>query len=144
MTARLHMARPTHLGQQPTIDYFCVICCFFNLNLAESVSETRGSRWPWIAQLNFFFLLKEDHSQFLAHLSTCSGGALRVVLCLSCVVRHEHLLLNSQTTSTKFGRNVPWEVLIKICSQNLIPSKTLVVMAIKWIFLCNFTGMFLG
>ena len=32
---------------------------------------------------------------------------------------------------TKLGRNVSWEALFKTCSQNLIPSKTLVAMATK-------------
>ena len=50
---------------------------------------------------------------FLAHLSkTRSRGAYRVVLCPSSVMRH-------------------WEVLFKNCSQNLIPSKTLVAMETK-------------
>ena len=39
---------------------------------------------------------------------------------------------------TKLGKNVPWEVLFKNCSKNLIPSKTLVAMVSKWIFLKEF------
>ena len=38
---------------------------------------------------------------------------------------------------TKLRRCVPWEVLYKDRSQNLIPSKTLVAMAMKWNFLTN-------
>ena len=53
----------------------------------------------------------------LAHLSTtCSSGALRMVLCLSCVVNN----------------------LFKNCSQNLIPSETLVAMATKIEFFKQF------
>ena len=47
----------------------------------------------------------------------------------------------SQTTGsnwTKLGRNVPFKVLFKNCSQNLIPSKTLVAMATKWDFFKQF------
>ena len=58
-------------------------------------------------------------------------------------MRRQQFFLNifsSQTAQpiwTKLGRNVPWEVLFKNCSQNLIPSKTLVAMVIKWNFLSN-------
>ena len=72
---------------------------------------------------------------FLAHLSTtCSRGAFRMVMCPLSIVRCESStislnIFSSQTTEpiwTKLGRNVPLEVLFKTCSQNLIPSKTLV------------------
>ena len=67
---------------------------------------------------------------FLAHLSTtCSGGAFRVMRCLLSVVHSASStislnIFSSQTAGpiwTKLGRNVPWEVLFKKCSQNLIP-----------------------
>ena len=65
---------------------------------------------------------------FLAHLSTtCSRGAFRVVMCPSCVVNNffKHLLpQTARPIWTKLGRILPWEVLLKNCSQNLIPSKT--------------------
>ena len=81
---------------------------------------------------------------FLAHLSTtCSRGAFRVVMCPSSVFRRASLtislnIFSSQTVGpiwTKLGRNISWEVLFKTCSQNLIPSKTLVAMATKLNFL---------
>ena len=43
---------------------------------------------------------------------------------------------------TKPGRNVHWKFLFKNCSQNLIPSKTLVAMATKWIFFSNSIKIF--
>ena len=43
---------------------------------------------------------------------------------------------------TKLGRNVPKKVLFEICSQNLIPSKTLVAMATKLNFLSNSLKIF--
>ena len=49
-------------------------------------------------------------------------------------------IFSSQTAGPiwmKLGRNVPWEVLFKNCSQNMIPSKTLVAMATKLNFLSN-------
>ena len=51
----------------------------------------------------------------------------------------------SQTTGpiwTKFGRNIPWEFLFKNCSENLIPSKTLVAMVMKCNFLSNSLKIF--
>ena len=63
---------------------------------------------------------------------------------------HGPLVLNifsSQTAGpiwTKLGRNVPKEVLFKICPQNLIPSKTLVAMATKWNFISNSLKIFGG
>ena len=45
---------------------------------------------------------------------------------------------------TKLGRNVPEEVFFKRCSQNLIPSKTLVAMATKLNFLSNSLKIFSG
>ena len=63
------------------------------------------------------------------------SGALKVVLCPSCVVScvSSTISLNISTQTaepiwTKLGRNVPWEVLFKNCSQNLIPSKILVAL----------------
>ena len=54
---------------------------------------------------------------------------------------HSGLLFSKRKSAapiwTKLGRNVPCDVLFKICSQNLIPSKTLVAMATKWNFLSN-------
>ena len=83
---------------------------------------------------------------FLAHLSTtCSRGAFRVTGCPSCVINNSLNINSSQTAGpiwTKLGRNVPWEVLFKNCSQNLIPSKTLVAMATKWNFLANSLKIF--
>ena len=59
---------------------------------------------------------------FLAHLSTtCSMGAFRVVMCPSSTISLN--IFSSQTARpiwTKLGRYVPWEVLFKNCSQNLI------------------------
>ena len=55
-------------------------------------------------------------------------------------------IFSSQTAGpiwTKLGRNVPWEVLFKKYSQNLIPSKTLVAMATKLNFLSNSLKIFL-
>ena len=52
------------------------------------------------------------------------------------------LLLNRWANLDKLGRNVTWEVLFKNCSQNLIPSKTLVAMATKWNFLANSLKIF--
>ena len=84
---------------------------------------------------------------FLAHLSTTWGG--RVVQCLSSVMHHTLCVLRcaSYTISlnifspqtagpiwTKLGQNVSLEVFFKNHSQNLIPSKTLVARAKKWIF----------
>ena len=70
-----------------------------------------------------------------------------VVRCLSCAVRlpscvannfFKHLLLpNRWANLTKFGSNVPWEVLFKNCSQNLIPSKNSVAIVTKWNSLSN-------
>ena len=86
--------------------------------------------------------------RFLAHLSTtCSRGAFRVTGCPSSVMRRQQffkhqLLLNRWANWTKHGRNVPWEVLFKNCTQNLIPSKTLVAMATKWNFLSNSLKIF--
>ena len=66
---------------------------------------------------------------FLSHLSTtCSRGAFRITWCPSCVLRHESSticlsIFSSQTPGpiwTELGRNVPWEVFFKICSQDLI------------------------
>ena len=51
-------------------------------------------------------------------------------------------IFSSQTSGpvgTMLGRNVSWEVLFRICSQNLIPSKVLVVRSTKW----NFSAIFL-
>ena len=83
---------------------------------------------------------------FLAHLSTtCSRGAFRVTGCPSCVVNNSLNINNFLTAEpiwTKLGRNVPWEVLFKNCSQNLILSKTLVAMATKWNFLANSLKIF--
>ena len=75
---------------------------------------------------------------FLPHLSTtCSKGAFRVVLCLLCVICRASSTISLKISSksagqiwTKLSRNVPWNVLFKMCSQNLIPSKTVVAMAI--------------
>ena len=77
----------------------------------------------------------------------CSRGAFRVTGCPSSVVRRQQffkhqLLLTAGLIWTKLGRNVPWEVLFKNCSQNLIPSKTLVAMATKWNFLANSLKIF--
>ena len=86
---------------------------------------------------------------FLAHLSTtCSRGAFRVVRCSSVCRASSTISLNIfsfQTAGpiwTKRGRNVPWEVLFKKYSQNLIPSKTLVAMATKLNFLSNSLKIF--
>ena len=66
-------------------------------------------------------------------------------MCLLSVVRRASSaislnIFSSQTAGpiwTKLGRNVPWEVLFKNYSQNLIPSKTLVALATKSNFLSN-------
>ena len=77
-------------------------------------------------------------SFFLAHLSTtCSGGAFGVVMCLSSTISIN--IFFSQTAGpswTKPGRNVPCQAWQE-CSQNFIPSKTLVAMATNWNFLSN-------
>ena len=78
---------------------------------------------------------------FLAHLSTtCSRGAFRVVMCPSCIVNNffKHLLLpnhwaNLDQTWQECSLGGP----LQNCSQNLIPSKTLVAMATKLNFLSN-------
>ena len=72
-------------------------------------------------------------------------GHPRVVRCPSSVVNNFFNIFSSQTAGpiwTKLGRNVPWEVLFKNCSQNLIPSKTLVAMAMKLNFLGNSLKLF--
>ena len=83
---------------------------------------------------------------FLAQLSTtCSRGAFSVVMCPSSVNTISLNIFSSETDWpiwTKLGRNVPWEVLFKNCSQNLIPSKTLVAIATKLNFLCNSLKIF--
>ena len=87
---------------------------------------------------------------FLAHLNTtCSIGALMVVMCPSSVMRHASSTISlnifSQTAGpiwTKLGRNVPWEFLFKICSHNLILSKTVVALATKLNFLSNLLNIF--
>ena len=85
----------------------------------------------------------------LAHLSTTYlRGAFRVTLCPFCIVRRAlpTISLNiSQTpepTWTKLGRNVLLEAFFKNCSQNLIPSKTLVAMATKWNLLSSSLKIF--
>ena len=81
---------------------------------------------------------------FLAPLSiTCSRGGFRVVMYPSSTISLN--IFSSQTAGpiwTKLGRNVPWEVLFKKCSQKLIPSKTLVAMATKLNFLSNSLKIF--
>ena len=89
--------------------------------------------WHWLV----VFLL-------LAHLSTtCSRELLESPgVCRTSFVVVVHLLSSTISLNifsfqtavpiwTKLGRNVPWEVLFKACSQNLIPSKTLVAMVMK-------------
>ena len=97
--------------------------------------------WADSKSINFTFDITHFTHAFLAHLgTTCSKGVFRVVMCLSCVVNNSSNILSSQTAGpiwTKLVRNVPWEVLLKNCSQNLIPSKTLVAMATKLNFLSN-------
>ena len=79
------------------------------------------------------------HCPFSAHLSTmCSRGAFRVTLCLSSVNRHASpvmchyqffknlLLLNPRANLDQTWLDIPWEIVFKDCSSNLIPSKTLV------------------
>ena len=79
---------------------------------------------------------------FLAHLSTtCSRGAFRVVMCLSCVVNNffKHLLLpNCWANLDQTWQECSLGGLFKNCSQNLIPSKTLVAMATKLNFFKQF------
>ena len=94
--------------------------------------------------VNFCLMIAFLMQDFLAHLSTtCSRGAFRVVMCPSSTISLN--IFSSQTAGpiwTKLGRNVPWNVLFKICSQNLIPSKTLVPMATKLNFLSNSLKIF--
>ena len=72
---------------------------------------------------------------FLAHLSiTCSRGAFRVVMCLLSVVNN-FFKTSSPKPLGQFGPNLAGMFLFKNCSQNLIPSKTLVAMATKLNFL---------
>ena len=83
--------------------------------------------------------------RFLAHLSTtCSRGAFRVVICSTCIVNNffKHLPQTAGPVWTKLCKNVPWEILFKSCSQNLIPSKILVAMATKLNFLSNSLKIF--
>ena len=115
-----------------------------------------GARGPCAGCAGYFqhmvlYTIVKDEGHFLAHLSTmCSKWAFRVVRCPSSVVRRASStislnIFSSQTAGpiwTKLGRNVPWEVLFKICSQNLIPSKTLVAMATKLNFLSNSLKIF--
>ena len=83
---------------------------------------------------------------FLSHLSaTCSRRTFRVVQCPPWVFKNFLNIFSSQTAGpiqTKLGRNFAWEVLFKKCSQNFIPSNTLIAMATKWIFLTNSLKMF--
>ena len=72
------------------------------------------------------------NSHLLAHLSTtCSGGALRVVLCPPCVFSHSFKNLlpkhwaNLDQTWQECFFGCPF---FKNCSQNLILSKTLLAM----------------
>ena len=66
----------------------------------------------------------------LAHLSTMCSRELLGWWCVRCPSSTISLnMFSSQTAGpvwTKLGRSVPWEVFFKNCSQNLIPSKTLV------------------
>ena len=93
--------------------------------------------FPTYMALIFYYSYPIWHL-FLAHLrTTCSRGAFRVVRCPSSTIS---LNIFSQTAGpiwTKLGRNGPWEVLFKTCSQNLIPSKTLVAIATKLNFLSD-------
>ena len=81
---------------------------------------------------------------FLGHLSTtCSSVAFRITWCSSssCVVNNffKHLLLSNRW---QFGPNLAGIFLrryrLKKCSQNLIPSKTLVAMVTEMEFLKQF------
>ena len=96
----------------------------------------------------------EGQPAFLAHLrTTCSRGVLGLsgVRRVSSVLRQASStislsIFSSQTDRliwTKLDRNIPWEVLFKNCSQNLIPSKTVVAIATKWIFFKQFFINFL-
>ena len=85
---------------------------------------------------------------FVVHLSTtCS----RELIGWSCVCHAWYMstislnIFFSQTAGpirTKLGNNVPWEVLFKTCTQNLIPSKTLVALVTKCNFLSNSLKIF--
>ena len=101
---------------------------------------------PTVKQRDGSVVRRQRLITFVAHLSTtCSRGAFRVVMCPSCVVHRASStislnIFSSQTAGpiwTKVGRNVPSEVLFKNCSQNLIPSKTLVPWQQNGIFLSN-------
>ena len=80
---------------------------------------------------------------FLAHLSTtCSGGAIVTghhPVSVRPSVRPLTISLKIFSSKTrrpiliKLGRNVPWVKLYKNCKKNLIPTKTLVAMATKWL-----------
>ena len=111
------------------------------ISLVVGWVSTTGVLWMKIKRL---WEYKDDFSVFLAHLSTtCSRGAFSVVMCPSSTISLN--IFSSQTAGpiwTKLGRNVPWEVLFKSCSQNLIPSKTLVAMATKLNFLSNSSKIF--
>ena len=97
------------------------ICIFWELSRRNSdVTKNWFSLWkrPWFVYDSFFpveiswssladkkyeFKSKICHTRtFLAHLSTtCSRGAFRVVMCLSCVINNfcTHLLLPSRWAS---------------------------------------------
>ena len=61
-----------------------------------------------------------------------------MVLCPSSVINYFFSSQTAEPILTKLGRNVPWEVLFKNCSQNLIPKKTVVARQQNGIFLSNY------
>ena len=64
-------------------------------------------------------------------------GAFRITWSLSSTISLNIFSHMAGPIWTRLGRNVPWDVLYKKCSQNLIPSKTLVAMVMKWNFLSS-------
>ena len=96
---------------------------------------TNTSCFPWGLSL-----MPYSCQLFLAHLSTtCSRGAFRVVMCLSCVINNffKHLLPNCWANLDQTWQEYFLGVPLLKCSRNFIPSKTLVAMATKLNFFSN-------
>ena len=113
----------------------CVMCGNRCLSFCSSNINNKIT----VAEFLFFYCrnikrkgVKAGYQHFLAHLWLC------VCRALSRISLHISSSQNIRTIWTKLGRNVPWEVLLKNCSWNLIPSKTLFAMATKWNFFKQF------
>ena len=123
------------------IEYFKLLKTIFVTYLSQVVKGPMGRK-------AFENIMKKDKilvtfiSPFLAHLSkTYSMEAFRIILGPLSVMGHQqffklHLLLNHGLISTKFDRNITWEVLFKIVRRIRFHWK-LVAMATTWNYLRN-------